>query len=119
MAVHNLGVMTDKQLRAMVLGLPGVEEREAWGRPTFRVRDRIFVGMAPDGTTANVKASQKEQAALIASDPATFGVAAYVGRHGWVEVRLDRVDREEMQELVIEAWRRTAPKRMVAEFDEG
>ena len=66
-----------------------------------------------------MKASKQEQAALIATDPQTFSAAAYVGRHGWVQVRLDRVDREEMQELVIEAWRLTAPKRMVAELDGG
>lgn len=40
-----------------------------------------------------------------------------VGRHGWVEVRLDGVDPEEMQELVTEAWCSTAPMRAVAEFD--
>ncbi len=109
--------MTNEQLRAMALGLPGAEQRETWGHPTFRVRNRIFVGMAAGGTTASVKASREEQAALIATDPATFSVAPNVGRHGWVEVRLDGVDPEEMQELVTEAWCSTAPKRAVAEFD--
>jgi hypothetical protein len=54
---------------------------------------------------------------LLASDPATFGVASHVGRHGWTTVRLDRVDPDEMRELVVDAWRRTAPKRAVAAFD--
>lgn len=67
--------MTEKRLRTIVLGLPGVEERETWGHPTFRVKDRIFVGLAGDATTATIKTSKEEQAALLATDPATFSAA--------------------------------------------
>jgi hypothetical protein len=109
--------MSGTQLREFALSLPDVQERETWGHPTFRVQGRIFVGLAEDETTANVKASTKEQAALLAADPATFSAAARVGRYGWVAVRLDGVDPAEMRELVVEAWRRTAPRRVVDEFD--
>ena len=51
--------------------------------------------------------------------PATFGLASHVGRYGWTTIRLDRVDPDELRELVVEAWRRTAPKRAVATFDAG
>jgi hypothetical protein len=108
--------MTAAQLRKMALSMPGAEERETWGHPTFRVRGKIFVGMDEDGSTARVKASGEDQAALIAADPETFAVAPRVGRFGWVEVRLGEVDADEMHELVIEAWRRSAPKSLVAEF---
>ncbi len=46
-----------------------------------------------------------------------YSVAAYVGRFGWVEVNLSKVDSTELHELVIEAWRRTAPKKLVKEYD--
>lgn len=111
--------MTDQQLRDLALGLPGVAERETWGHPTFRVGDKLFVGMAADGRTASVKATRDEQAVLVSSRPEVFAVAAYVGRHGWVEVQLAGVEPDEMAELVVEAWRRTAPKRAVREFDAG
>jgi len=109
--------MRMKELRAFALSLPEAEERETWGEATFRVRDRIFVMAAPDGKTASVKASLEEQAALIRADPETFSVAPYVGRHGWILVRLGGVDATEMRELVTEAWRMTAPKRLVKQFD--
>jgi hypothetical protein len=113
--------MTARQLRDLALGLPGAQERETWGQPTFRVRDKIFASMyeGDDGAVATVKASPEEQAVLVAVDPATFGVASHVGRYGWTTVRLERVDPEEMRELVVEAWRQTAPKRAVAAFDES
>ena len=41
------------------------------------------------------------------------------GRFGWTTIRLDRVDPDELRELVVEAWRRTAPKRAVAAFDKA
>ena len=107
------------QLRELALGLPGVEERETWGHPTFRVRDKIFASMSDDGATATVKATPDEQEALVGGDPQTFGVASHVGRYGWTTIRLDRVDPGELRELVVEAWRSTAPKRAVAAFDTG
>jgi hypothetical protein len=104
-------------VRRLALALPEAEERETWGEATFRVRDKIFVMLSPDGERVAVKASLDEQAALVGSDPETFAVAQYTGRFGWVSVTLSRVDREEMRELVIDAWRRTAPRRLVAAFE--
>ena len=107
------------QLRELALGLPGAEERETWGHPTFRVRDKIFSSMSDDAAIATVKASPEDQAVLVGNDPETFGIASHVGRYGWTTIRLDRVDPDELRELVVEAWRRTAPKRAVAAFDKG
>jgi hypothetical protein len=109
--------MTGAELRRIALGLPDAQERETWGHPTFRVRGKIFASMAGDGSSATVKATPEEQAALVAADPATFGVASHVGQHGWVTVRLDGVDADEMRELVVEGWRLTASARAVAAFD--
>ena len=38
-------------------------------------------------------------------------------RYNWVLVRLDAIDREEMRELVIDAWRMFVPKSVAAAFD--
>ena len=111
--------MTYEQVRQWVLALPGGEEVmvEEWGHPTFRVNNKMFAPGAPDSPTMSVKASKEEQAVLLAADPQTFSFASYVGRFGWVEVDLSRVDSDELHELVIEAWRRTAPKKLVHAFD--
>jgi hypothetical protein len=103
----------------MALALPQAVERETWGHPTFRVRDKLFASMSPEGDVGGVKATLSEQAALVGRDPATFSVPAYVGRHGWVSIRLAGIDADELRELTVEAWRSTAPKRLVASFDAG
>jgi hypothetical protein len=79
----------------------------------------MFATLSDDGRVATVKATRQEQAALLAGDPATFGVPAYVGRHGWVSVQLATVDPTELSELLVEAWRQTAPKRLVTAYDAG
>jgi hypothetical protein len=79
----------------------------------------MFMAMDGEGTSVTVKASKEAQAALVGSEPDTFSVPAYVGQHGWVAVRLDRVDPQELAELIDEAWRRTAPKRLVKAYDES
>jgi hypothetical protein len=110
-------MVTADELRRVVLSLPEAEERETWGHPTFRVRDKMFAALSDDGQVASVKATRQEQAALLAAAPETFGVPAYVGRHGWVSIQLATVDPTELGELVVEAWRQTAPKRLVVAYD--
>ena len=112
-------MITADELRQVVRSLPEAEERETWGHPTFRVRDRMFAAMSDDGQEASVKATRQEQAALVSAAPETFGIPAYVGRHGWVSIQLATVDPAEVREFIVEAWRQTAPKRLVAAYDSG
>jgi hypothetical protein len=109
--------MTFNQIRRLCMALPEAEERETWGEVTFRVRDKIFVMGLPDGEFVTLKASLDDQAGLVAMDPRTFGVSAYTGRFGWVRVRLLTVSPELAQRLVTGAWKRTAPKRLVTQFE--
>lgn len=108
-------MITADELRAIALSLPEAEERETWGEATFRVRDKIFAMLDPDGGRASIKTSPAEQAHLVAANPETFAVAPYTGRFGWVTVRLASADPGLVHELLAGAWRRTAPKRLAAE----
>jgi hypothetical protein len=111
--------MTGDEVRRVALSFPETVEKATWGHPTFRVRDKMFAAMDEAGTSMSVKAAREAQAALVGSEPETFFVPSYVGQHGWVGVRLERVDPEEMGELIEDAWRATAPKRVVAAYDGG
>jgi len=106
-------------LRSFALSLPEVEEIETWDIPTFRVRRRMLAIMADDELTASIKASVDEQQALVKADPHTYSFAPYVGRHGWVLCQLPKTPLAVMEELLTEAWRATAPKRLVRAWDEG
>jgi hypothetical protein len=103
---------TGEEFRSIALSLPEAQERETWGHPTFRVREKMFALLSDDGCTVSVKASKVAQTALIASDPEIFFKPSYVGVHGWIGVCLADVDRDELRELVTEAWLMTIPKRL-------
>ncbi len=111
--------MQARTVRRIALSLPDAEERQTWETATFRVRNKIFVMFSDRERELWVKSTFDEQRALTQMDPDTFFVPPYVGPSGWVGVRIRSVDRDELSELVTEAWRLTAPKRLVADFDDG
>lgn len=101
------------------MALPEAEEILTWGTDvTFRVRSKIFA-MGGDGADrASIKATPMLQEILIDRDPEAFRPAAYVGRFGWVDVDLSRIDVDELDGLIRQAWRLTAPKRLAATLTE-
>ena len=105
-------------VRSFALSLPEAEERETWETATFRVRNKIFTMFDEKERHLWIKSTHDEQQALIAMDPDAFFFPSYVGSKGWVGVVVSKAERGEVQDLITEAWRLTAPKRMVAAFDQ-
>jgi hypothetical protein len=104
----------------VALGFPEATEQVTWDvHPTFRVRNKMFVILSEDGATATVKATLEEQRALVHRSPEAYAVASYVGRFGWVSVTLAAADQAEVAELVEDAWRSVAPKRLVTAWEQG
>jgi hypothetical protein len=106
-------------VRKFALSFPEAEERETWDTATFRVRNKIFVMFDEKERHLWIKSTHDEQKALITMNPDAFFVPSYVGSKGWIGVVVSKADRGEVEELLTEAWRLTAPKRLVAAFDEG
>jgi hypothetical protein len=107
-------VPTFEDVRRISLSLPEAEEILTWETDvTFRVRSKIFAIGGDGADHVSIKATPAAQADLIDRDPETFASAAYVGRFGWVTVDLRRIDDETLRTLLREAWRLTAPKRVV------
>lgn len=113
--------MTDNLARvaAIVAELPETErvDVESWeGEPTFRVRGKVFVFGAADGSGIGVKLPREEAEALAATDDTVSPMGYGLGRHGWVGARLaDDLDEDRWQQVA--EWIRTsytlvAPKRL-------
>ena len=105
------------RLRAICLALPEVVEKEAWGDPTFRVRDKIFAMEKRGDGRISVwcKAPAGSQMVLVGADPERFFVPPYVGHKGWVGVWLDHeADWDEVAAIVRRSYRLIAPKRLAA-----
>lgn len=104
------------KFRRICLELPEATELETWGHPTFRVREKIFASAGAEGGvwSFGMKTSHEMQAGLVATD-SRFSVAAYVGKHGWISMRVDDdIDWNQVRALVVESYRMIAPKTLAA-----
>ena len=108
---------TFDDVRAIAMALPEAEEIVTWETDiTFRVRHKIFAIGGEESSSVSIKATPATQADLIDQAPMTFHPSAYVGRFGWVTADLVRIDDGLLRVLLVEAWRLTAPKRLVATY---
>lgn len=110
------------RLRRLCLALPEAHEVEAWGEPTFRVKNKLFAMFAAARNHHGAgrpavwcKAAPGNQELMVRAAPERFFVPPYVGPSGWVGIWLDRsVDWAELAELLRDSWQLTAPKRLLA-----
>ena len=109
--------MDFRTARAIALGLPGTEEATSYGTPAFRVRGKLFARLHQDGESLVVRADLDEREVLVQADPRSFFVTDHYRDHPWVLVRLGSVSRTLLTEVLEQAWRQRAPKRLVRAFD--
>ncbi len=108
------------RLLAIVLKLPGAYEDRPWGSVHCKVDGKIFVGWGRLGDgdmSIGIRVDKWLAPMLVKSDP-RFTVAAYVGKHGGVDLRLGpKPDWAEVENLIVQSYRIIAPKRRVKELD--
>ena len=103
---------------ALATELPEVEESTWYRTPSLVVAGKGFARLrteAEGGLVLMCSLSEKE-ALLASGDPAFYTTDHYAG-YGAILVDLDRVDVEQLRELIYEAWRRKAPRRLIRDTD--
>lgn len=104
-------------VRRLALEFPGVEEGPSYGTPGLRVRGKFLARMREDGETLVVKCGDDERDYRKKADPETFFVTDHYRGYPTVLVHLSRVREEDLRDVLEEAWRRQAAKRLVQEYD--
>ena len=112
-----------KRVRKICLALPEATEKEAWGAPTFRVRDKLFCHFHDnhhgDGRIAIwCKMTHDDQDLLVRSQPSVFFVPPYVGPSGWVGMLLHRPDWNLAKEILTQGYRMNASKKQIVLLEE-
>lgn len=113
-----------RRIRAICLPFPAATERPSHGSPAFFVQEKKTFAMYLDDHHGDGRlaiwcpAPPGVQAELVSAEPARFFVPPYVGHRGWLGVRLDvDPDWTEIAEILKDAYRQVAPKRLAAELD--
>lgn len=103
-----------KRARRICLSFPEAVEKEAWGAPTFRIRNKIFATFDDHhvrGRIALVLAADfGVQEELMARQPDRYFVPPYVGHRGWIGIHLDKNDDKTVKLRVRESYELIAAK---------
>lgn len=98
---------------AFATTLPEVSESTSYRTPSIKVAGTLMGRLRTEsegGLALKCSAADKE-ALLAGGDPAFYTTPHYEG-HNYILVDLDQVDRDELFELMTDAWRIAAPARL-------
>lgn len=96
-------------VRKLGLALPGAEEGTSYGAPALIVRGKMFACRAvnksaePDSLVVRIGFDEREE--LLAADPDTYYVTDHYIDYPVVLVRLGRVHRDALNDVLLMAWR--------------
>lgn len=110
-----------RRVRRICLALPESSEGSAFGKPALKVGKKAFSHFyCTDGApVALFRLGPDGQSALLGPHgDARYAIPAYMGNHGWISLRLDRVfDAAEVEALALQSYRHFAPKRLLKQLD--
>ena len=102
--------MSSEKFRRLALSLAGAEEKSHFGKPDFRVRDKIFAGFNDKGS-AYVKLLPEQQELLVSAEPDLIRpIPGGWGKKGWTTVDQNAADEALIKSLLLTAWKNVAPK---------
>jgi hypothetical protein len=99
--------MTADEARTIALSLPEASEQDHHGRPSFRVRGRIFATLW-DPEHMNVMVDEGGILTAVQSRPDVCAEVYWGKRLAAVRVDLGAADAELLRELLADAWERKA-----------
>ena len=98
-------------VRRMALALDNVEEGTSYGTPAFKVGGVLFLRLHQDLDSLVVRMDLERREEMMAADPEAYYITEHYLNYPWMLVRLARVHRDALQDLIATAWRASARKR--------
>src|SRR5262245_45170137 len=92
-------------VREIVRELPGAVEGTSYGTSAFHVGKTLFVRQHQDGESLVVRIDPEERALLVTANPKTYSFTDHYADYPWILVRMASVGRQELRELLMQAWR--------------
>ena len=96
--------ITFDTVRELASPLAGVEESTSYGTPAFKVHGVLFLRLWDDNETLVVRMEMDRRAEMIAEDPETYFLTDHYLNYPWILVRLAKINREALHELIGAAW---------------
>ena len=102
-------------VRKLALGFPGVKETTAWGSPAFKLGGNL-VAVVPTHKSAEsdslaISIDFDRRAELLEAAPETYYIKDHYANHPVVLVRLSKIDRDALRDLLGGACRFASAKK--------
>lgn len=105
--------ITWQELCRNAAALPGVVQGSSYRTPALFIRKKLLARLKEDGETAAVRVDLADRDVLLHVDPNAFFLTDHYVGYPWILVRLGRVPRALLMELLQQAWQRAASKRLL------
>ena len=110
-------MVTIDDVRALASTLPRSYEALVRDRVKFRVGRLVYLAFSRDETLMGFGFPKEERELLVETEPDKFMLPKQRDmRYHWAVVRLEKIDEDEMREIVLQAWRMVVPKKVAAEY---
>src|SRR3954463_12443951 len=110
-------MVTVEDVRDLASTLPRSYEAFVQGRGKFRVGRIVYLAFSKDEATMGFAFPKEFRDALVESEPEKFSLPSASNlRYNWAVVRLAAIDRDELHELVIDAWSMVVPQGVVDDY---
>ncbi|HEY9047929.1 MAG TPA: MmcQ/YjbR family DNA-binding protein [Ohtaekwangia sp.] len=101
-------------VRKLALSFPESTEQDHWGRPSFRVKKKIFLTLWPAEKRAVVKLSAIDQSVFCDYNETIFyPVTGAWGKQGWTNIELKKVRKNMFVDALNLSWQGAAPKSLL------
>jgi predicted DNA-binding protein (MmcQ/YjbR family) len=105
------------KIKEIVFSLPDTRLTMTWGKPHFRVGEKIFCGYGVEGGRAVLGFKLEMKHALELTSEPGYWPAPYVGHKGWISMDASRVrDWKLVRAYLEESYRLIAPKKSLAKL---
>jgi len=98
-------------------GLPGVDVGTSYGTRALLVKGKFLARFREDNESLVIKVHMVERDHMLQTDPQVFFITDHYKDYPSVLIHLSKVKRGVLRELIEQAWRRAAPKKLVATYD--
>ncbi|MEJ7767645.1 MAG: hypothetical protein WKF89_07520 [Chitinophagaceae bacterium] len=102
-------------IRKILQALPGVEEYICFHTPAFRVKNRLLARLKEDGETLAIHCDDRD--IWMAADTKAFFVTNHYRNYPMVLARLAVVKHHDLENVLLEAWKQIAPRRLLSEYE--
>jgi len=101
-------------IRDIVAQLPGTQEKLCFDTPAFYANKHIFARLKEDEENLVIYTEERDK--WMQKDPEIFTITPHYINYKYMLVNLDKVEPENLKELLITAWTQRANKSLVKQY---